>query len=257
VEATPTGYLVSWTAGPARIEDPAQAADPLMKRMSGLFAGYRILFEVDGRDASIKGVRNWEEIQGKLKAFTDGLMAELRTTGEIPANALAAIEQQMSAMSSTREQVEKAATGQAGSFLAATGRAYRIGKPFEYDVELPGPIGGASIPCRGRFTLRSHEANTGRAVIDWSQTMDPERAKAAIERMLRDMAAKSGRPFESVEELRTMTVEDKGTFVLDSRTGWPLDVHYSRTMAMAGGSQTDELRFTRRDRDDQPVEDSL
>ena len=84
--------------------------------------------------------------------------------------------------------------------------------------------------------------------------MDPERASVAIEQLMRAMATKMKRPVEDFDGLRTMTVEDSGTFVVDSRTGWPLDVHYSRTMTMAGGSQVDELTLTRRDPGDSPAE---
>src|SRR5262245_16916694 len=116
VEAMPRGFLLSWTEGKPRFDDPAHAAtatDPIAKATLEMVAGLRILLEVDGKDASIGGVPNWPEIQKKLRTWGDATARELGKQPAVPRVAIAQMQEQILQMSGTREQVEKTASFQA------------------------------------------------------------------------------------------------------------------------------------------------
>ena len=256
VEVTPGGFLLSWTEGKPRVDDPAHASiatNPIVKPTLEMVAGLRILLEVDAKDASIRGVPNWQEIQKKLRAWGDATATELGKQPAVPRVAIAQMQEQILQMSGTRAQVEKTASFQAEIALAATGRTYKLGEALEYAVELASPLGGPPIPRRNRFTLRSYDAKTGRATVEWSQTVNEHAARSAIERYMRELAEKMGRPVDDLSELRSLSVHDRGTFVLDAKTGWPLDVHTIRTTTLGAGSQVEEHRFTRQDPGDEPA----
>jgi hypothetical protein len=258
VEAGPKGILLGWTYGESRIDDPVQAANPLVRRMADILKGFRVELELGPDDASIQGVRNWQELQKTVRTIVETLLEEYRKSGQLPPAALKAVEDQLAALSATREQVEGLVTREAALLVVGLGRTYRRDEPIEFDERLPSPLGGSPIAAKGRFALRSYDPTTGRLVVDWTLTIPPEEARKFVERAIREITEKAGGaapPANLAETLRGMTIEDRGVLTLDAHTGWPLEVAHTRTMKLGETLQEDAIRLIRRDPGDPPAEE--
>ena len=73
--ASDKGYLIGWTYGETRFDDPHLAANPVVQQMGNLLKGLQIILELDSKTA-IVGVRNWKEI-------TELSQISSRSSGEV------------------------------------------------------------------------------------------------------------------------------------------------------------------------------
>lgn len=60
------------------------------------------------------------------------------------------------------------------------GLALEVGKSVDYEDEIGNPIGGPPIATHGSFVLETHDRRAKRAVVLWSQAMDPKSMEANI-----------------------------------------------------------------------------
>ncbi|WP_422928032.1 hypothetical protein [Singulisphaera sp. PoT] len=244
LEASEKGYLLQWSLSGTKTDDPIAAKDPFAVQFSRLIDSLKIKIELD-ENASIIGVRNWKE----LKATSEKMISTMTDPKLVKGMDRATAEKlrvAVGSMFSTKERIEQAFTHEPRIFLAAIGRSYDQAQPVEYDQELPSPLNGAPIPCRGRIALESYDAKTGRAKVSMTQTVDPEVARRVILKSLKEMGEKLGRKdAPDAKSLGAFSVDDRGEFVIDVKTGWLEEANQSRTVTSGDSTQEDTLTFKR------------
>ncbi len=119
-------------------------------------------------------------------------------------------------------------------------------KPTEYEDQLPNPFGGEPFPSRATFSLKEAERKAGRAIIEWTQKLDPEKSTPIIEKTLQDMAARLGRRLPDGELRESISMEDKAEFVVDLSSGWLDRMTHTRTVKSGEVVQEDNLTIERK-----------
>jgi hypothetical protein len=238
------GSVLAWTLGATRFDDPQQADNPLVKVMSSLLEGQRIVLDLDAA-AAITGVRNWNELKESSANRMEAIVAELNTAGLDQAT-IAKLQRQVASMFATKQQVEQVCTREAQMFFMALGIEVAPSEPLEYADSLPNPLGGEPFPSRAQFNLEAVDRASDRATITWTQTVPPDDARRITEATLRNLAARLGRPVPDEERLRSLSIEDSAEFVLEMSTGWIDRFTHVRTTRTDGDAQEDETTITRK-----------
>lgn len=238
------GSVLAWTLGATRFDDPKQADNPLVRLMSELLKGQRIVLELDSQ-AAISGVRNWNELKESSANRMQAIVAELNTAGFDQAT-IAKLQTQVASMFATKQQVEQVCTREAQMFFMALGIEVAPSEPLEYADSLPNPLGGEPFPSRAQFALKAVDRASDRASVTWTQTVPPDDARRIMEATLRNLAARLGRPVPDEERLRSLSIEDSAEFVLEMSTGWIDRFTHVRTTRTDGDAQEDETTITRK-----------
>jgi len=241
-EAGSAGSVVEWTFGAPRVEDADPARAELTRDIAALTSGLRYELEVDAA-GHITRLRNWAELRAVSEAAVQRLVDRLRASGASE-QVLSAVTSTVGTMFSSEDQMRVHGLRDAGLYHAAYGRMYRRGVPVDYEVDLPSPIGNASVPSRGTFQLSRLDA--GAAVIDWRQRVDPAVAREVVRRTLTDMASRLGRPAPREGDLPEVSVEDTAQFRVDPDTGWVRSLSHRRTSRGGPAVRVDELSLTER-----------
>ncbi|WP_304165850.1 hypothetical protein [Phenylobacterium aquaticum] len=103
------------------------------------------------------------------------------------------------------------------------GTNLQIGVTTQYEDQIASPLGGRPIKASGAFTLVSADRGSGRAVVRWTQDLDPESAsqaaKALVDRLI--STAPAAKQDEARSYLSTMTLarHDACDYQIDIRSG--------------------------------------
>lgn len=243
IEANDEGYLISWTTGEAVAEDPAQASDPLVKLMTNLMKDYKILLEMDSY-ATIIGVRNWKDLQKTARDTLQVLRQSMKDSGMDSAT-IEKICAQVEPMYAAKEQIEMFCTREPQLFFLTLGRSYSLSESIDYQDRLPNPFGGDPFPSQASFVLEKADAASDMAVVRWEQQIDPVAGAQVLEKTIREMAKRMGKPIPEGDVLNSLSITDSATFTHHLSSGWPQRVNHSRTVKIEDGSQVDSLSFTR------------
>lgn len=244
LEAGENGFVVEWTAGATRYDDPGKSADPIAKFAADLLAGARIVLELD-REASVRDVRNWKELKAGSVAAWDAMTERMKAEGR-DAAMVDKIRAQAATLFSTKPQVVSHCTRQPQLFFLALGVEFVDGAPVEYEDKLPNPFGGEAFPSKAKFELTAVDRNEGVARVLWTQTIPPAEAARIMGKTIDELARRLGKPPPDAEALKSFTIEDRAEYALDLSTGWPRSVSYRRTTRTGDESQEDGIRFERR-----------
>ena len=236
------GYLIGWTAGETKVEDPAQAADPLTKAMVDLAKDTTIVFQLDP-DTKLQGVRNWRQLQTMAQKVVDMSLQGMKKSGADEA-ALAKVRQQLLSMFTTRQQVEALFTRSSQVFFAPSARSTSPAAPWSTRTGCPIPWAANLSPRAASFTLEKVDATSDTAVVTWRQEIDPVAGAGILEKTLKDLAARLGKPVPPGKILDFVNIKDEASFTLHLSSGWPQRLTHTRTTVIAGVSQEDSLTFT-------------
>ncbi len=241
LDANDAGHLLSWTMGETQVEDPALAADPIAKAVVELTKNTTVVFQLDG-DTRLTAVRNWQQLRAVGNKIAEACLQEMKRRG-MDDTTVGKARQQFESLLGTRQQIEILFTRSSQIFFAPLGVEYSLGRPFEYEDKLANPFGGEPFPTRASFTLEKMDAASDIAIITWRQEIDPVAGARILEKIVRDLAARLGKPVPSGRLLDFINVKDVATFTVHLSSGWPQRVSYTRTMTTAGVSQEDSLTF--------------
>lgn len=244
LRADKDGYLIAWTQGETRFDDPRQAANPMVRQMTNLVKGLQTVLEVDS-GAVIVGVQNWKELKATVAKTLVTVTEELKNAG-LDAEMIGKVKAQVASMFATREQIEAMCTREAQMFFLVLGGSYSASEPTEYEDRLPNPFGGEPFPSRAAFALKQVDRESQRAVITWTQTLDPDATRRIIEKSLKDLAARVGGPAPQGEPIKSLAIDDAAESAVDLETGWLDRLTHKRTVKTEGGMQEDTLTITRK-----------
>ncbi|MCX8037994.1 MAG: hypothetical protein N3D11_13270 [Candidatus Sumerlaeia bacterium] len=245
LEARAGGFLIAWTYGESQLDDSRLAGEPMLRAIADIVKGRPILLELDA-DASLMGVRNWQELRSTFMQALELVLSEMAKAKEDPAT-IALLRTQLRSMLSTKQQIEILGTMEAGIFFLVPGMEFEGGEPIEVETEIANPFGGSPFPATERFELETVDAKRGVAKVKRVRTAEPEAATRRLGKIVEDMAGKAGKgPRPGDKMPKVLLFEDAGEFVVNLSTGWIESLKHTRTVKMEGGSQVDLISFTRK-----------
>lgn len=237
------GFTVRLSFEEARFDDPRMAENPYLKAMGNMMNDFPAILEIDSTGA-ITGVQNWKELTEICPKLLDNMTEMLKAT-KIDDSEIAKISELVSTMFATKEQIEWVYTRETRALFMPLGVELKAGEPLEFDDLLPNPFGGGeAVPSLAKVTLQSMDQDSGRAVVHWRRTIDPEKGTRVLERTLRDIAQRMDQPIPEDFEF-AITIEDFAEYAIDAFTGWVLEGTHTQTTITRGETRTETATITR------------
>jgi hypothetical protein len=235
LEAGDDGYVLRWaTVSIDKPLDPRVTADQA-EALNHLAGKYVLEFEVDAR-ATVKRLRNWDEVQRGIAEASELVMRN------VPAPERDSVGKALGLVFESRDRAEPLLLKEPTLFLAAVGRAYTKGKPFEYDDLIPNPFGGDPFPAKGSFSLISLDQED--VAIAFRQTLDPEKTGVILLDAMKRMAERMGRPVPTtIPAGQDFEINDSADFIIDVATGWPRSMSHRREVKAQGQTRVDSLKI--------------
>jgi hypothetical protein len=241
VQAGQKGYLLSWTIveNSAQGERVAEQQADLAETLN-LAKGWTVLLELDP-SGNLLGVRNWQELKSRTEALNESILRSPRFRALKPDDQ-ARYRSQLQARLKTKEQVEELCTREAKAFLAPIGLFFKGGQPIQYETELANPRGGKPFPARARFEVSVIDPKTSRAIIDWSQVVQPAAPPSGLGNVVNRLGRSLGRPPKPGENetLHTLSIADECRYLMDMKSGWVNDMKQSRLIRQQDGPTMEE-----------------
>jgi hypothetical protein len=237
-------FVLGWTWGETKFDDPRQAENPVARTMTNLLKGQRIILEVDSRGV-IHGVQNWEALKESSAKFLEALTDELSAAG-VDRATVAKTRAQVGSMFSSKQQIEQLGTRDAQLFFLVLGKPFNTREPVEFETRLPNPLGGESFPSRARFALKDIDGNLGVANVTVTQTVLPEDARRIMEKTLTDMGQGSGKPGADADAPKAMTIDATADYSVERSSGWVQRFTHKRITKTGAASQEDVVTATRK-----------
>lgn len=245
LHADDKGYLVGWTAGETTFEVPV-SSDSFLRQVVGLMKGMQIVLQLDQR-GTIKGVQNWEALRGETLKAMDTLLAKMPASSKenIDHTLISNLRAQWETMFATKEQVEQLCTRDARIYFIALGRRYVLTEPYEYNDQLPNPLGGDPFPTRARIIMKTFDRQSGQAVLSWNQTTDSKQVARILESMIKDLGARRGKKSQEGELSKVIALNDDAEIVVNANTGWVTELTRTQSVALGTRTQKDTTIFVR------------
>jgi hypothetical protein len=214
--------------------------DPFWFRLCRL----RILLKID-ENGSIVDMPNWQEVKAKSMAVAAEMTAQLKKLSGLPEEQILKIEQQVTAMYATREQIIQNTTKEAQLFFFAFGREYSLTEPVVYRSLLANPFGGDQFPAKTVLKLESMDQKSDLAKISWYQQLDEVETQRIMLETMNAIASRLGRAGSPPGEVPSMKINDTGQVQVVMSSGWVKQLNHTRSTKTGGREQTDILLMVR------------
>lgn len=233
------GFLIRWTFGKTALESGA-TVEPWVRDLANRNEGLRLDLRTDASGA-VEGLENRDAVVAHGRSMFETLMATIKEKG-LPKG----IEDQIrGAMAPVMNpvSVEAATLSEPTLLYFPSGGSYRLRTAQPYADLLPNPLGGEPFPSRAQFRLASVDRGENTAVIDWQQTIDPDKAGPILLRTFEAAYKRMGRPVPPDMSLPRLVITDEAQFIFDLRTGWPRTMSSVRTVGVGPQHTVQRLKF--------------
>lgn len=251
------GWLARWTSSGGELIEADPRVRPLLEAMQAVWDGIAIdLFLDEG--GRVVGLADPAAVRALGETSLDRLLAVLAAdAARAPmVHPLRAVMQQMLADDGV---LAKSLLKEPAILLGAMGNDYRVGEPLEVRTRIPSPMGSGEIPTFGRYQVRGISSRDARADIGWLMVIDRKSAARTVGAEIGDvvrrtqasMPAPSGERPEpngesiAADALASLDFDDRGDFIVDTSTAWPVSVRHVRRVSADEGSQVDMVELTR------------
>ena len=197
---------------------PMMNPETIKESMADLGEGIRRDIRTD-MDGTPVGLDNLEEVIAHYRKENKELTLLLEADA-VPAVAVQEFMRDIESMMNP-ETIEVMAIEHPRVFLFVCGGSFAFKERREYEHLLPNQFGGEPFPCKGHFLLREIRAEDETAIIEWKQTLDPEKGT----------------------DLPGFAIEDDGRFVIDTSTGWPRSVFHRRCVSNGDRRRIDTYTY--------------
>ncbi len=240
VESGPKGLVIAWTLGKTELVDAKgkvlelPAANPMLEVNNGL----RLEFELD-ETLSVVALKNREQALAKIHQVID-LIANSTPEAER--------EKLKTAMLKVFESgpfLENAFSKEVNLFFALAGVELPASGALEGDVDLPLPMGEATIPTRQRAAIERMDADS--IVVRSVAEADPKLAADAMRKMLAAMSEQAGTPAPDEKDIPEFQFKDETRHVIDRKTGLPRSAELKRTAVIGDKSRVQTFQVMRRE----------
>ncbi|TDM08439.1 MAG: hypothetical protein C4K60_03030 [Ideonella sp. MAG2] len=256
VEDLPDGWRARWTSTNSTLLEADPRMRPLLEVMLGLWNGasFDLLLDCGGR---VVDLADHEAVRALGEISLERIVAELARDPQ-RAPMAAPIRAALAPTLAEGGLLAQSLLKEPRILLGAMGQEFRVGEPLEVRTRIPSPLGTGEIPVLGRYKVRGLAPHQAQADIGWLMVID--RAGAAqtvgdeINALLPDavMTAStaagqgSGRtPREEIADaLSTLDFDDRGDYIVDTTSAWPIRVRHERQVSAGAGSHLEAVEFT-------------
>jgi len=237
------GYRISWNYGDegAKLNDQILETDALIKIVSNILKGYKIIFDADS-DFTNYDVQNWQEIKEKYEEMVESIAKEKKKNG-VDENSINTICNRISSIFSNKEQIEIMCTREARLFFIIYGLDFTETDKIEYEDIIQNPFGGDPFTAKASFTLTEVNTKKGTATIIWNQKFDKEKAGKILEKTIQDLLKEVDADNIPKGIFESVIIEDEAEFVFDINTGWLRNITHKRLTQIFNDRQEETLKF--------------
>ncbi len=251
LESGADGTLLEWIEGDQVIVEAHPSRRPVMEMGFEIARDLPIVVALDAA-GGVRSLANLDVVRTHCLALMDALAARWRDrpdTAALADNLLPA----MKAAYATDAMVAAATLKEPMLLLGAMGRRFGADEPVEFRTALANPLGGEPLPAIARFAIRDVRPGEHQAELGWLMVSDP----VATDSMAREGAATAAnvvaaavgpdkaRLAADAAALPAITLEERGDYVVDTATAWPVRVTHARTLRAGALVQVEETWFTR------------
>jgi len=254
------GWLARWTSSGGELLEADPRVRPMLEVLQAMWDGVAIDLVLDD-GGHLAGLADRAAVRALGAESLDRLVALLSAD---PARAPMAGPLR-AAMQPTLDDgglLARSLLKEPGILLGAMGRDFRVGEPLEVRTRIPSPMGTGEIPILGRFQVRGISSRDSRAEIGWLMVIDRASAAPILGEGILDVVRRieTARPTAPADEesrpvsestvanaMVAMDFDDRGDFVVDTATAWPVSVRHTRRVSAAAGSREDTVELTRLD----------
>lgn len=247
------GWLVRWTTSDSHLRVADPNLKPLFAALQSVWDGLPVdvLLDTTGR---VSGVADTPTLRALVTAAMDRVADHLSNDAS-QAPFAAAMRAAVTSLLANDTLLAQSLLKEISILLGATGHAYRAGEPLAVNSRIDSPFGTGEIPILGRFKIESVDPQARRATLNWLMVVDRGTAArvigAEVEQVVEGFAEVSPEarqldaPALVSDALSGFDFDDRGEFVVDTGTAWPVSVSHVRRVSTGAGSRVDEIRFSR------------
>jgi hypothetical protein len=245
LEVDAGGALLEWVEGAQTIVDADPQRRPLLALGLAAMREVPLRLRVDAA-GRVLAIANAAEVRAMCLALMDAAAAQFSADPDardvvdqmLPALKAAYASDQMVAAATLREPM---------ILFGAMGRRFGADEPVEFRTALANPLGGAPLPAIARFAIRAVQPRAGRAELGWLMVSDPVAMTATAQAGV-DTAARIANDAVdgdiAAPALPPVSLEERGEFVVDTASAWPVRVTHARTVRVGALAQVDSTSFT-------------
>ena len=242
------GATIEWIEGDQAVVDAHPQRRPLLEL--GL-AAMRDVPLVIGLDAAgrVSALHNADAVRAASLDMLDAAAAHFGAQTEA-APVIAAMLPAMKATLATEAMVTAAALKEPLLLLSAMGRRFGADEPVEFRTTLVNPMGGEALDAIARFRIHGVDSRAGQATLGWLMVSDPVATDAASRANVLRGAAIAGvadapATADAIAALPAFSLEERGDYVVDTASAWPVRVTHARTVRAGPHAQVEETSFRR------------
>lgn len=258
-ERVAEGWLARWTTSGSELIEADPRVRPILEAMQALWDDIAIDLVLD-EDGRLTGLADFAAVREHGLKSLDSLVAKLAADPtRVPLAHMLRAAVQTTLVNG--KLLAQSLLKEPAILLGAMGHDYGVGEPFEVRTRIASPMGSGEIPVLGRYKVRGISTHEPRADIGWLMVLDHASTARTVGSEVLGVvrqfeiarAATAGQQQEPVadsvvtEIAATIDFDDRGDFVVDTATAWPVSVHHVRRVSSGAGSRVDTVELTRLD----------
>jgi hypothetical protein len=232
------GAVLAWTPGETRVDDADSQNQILLQKMSNLFKGYRMIFEVDANGVILK-IQNWPQMQATGRKMIALMIGELIAKKFAPEQ-VDKIHSQILSMLASEEQFLLVFAREPRALFFGMGEELTLGQPTPIPCDVENPLGEGLMPIQAQLTLEKIDKKANVAHLAWSQTVKEHSHQQPSDKSLKSFTRKFRK--SDSDSSPVFSLIGQGTYDLDLSTGWVRE--FTTTRIIKTGHTTHENRLT-------------
>jgi len=248
-------WVARWTTERCELVEADPRMRPLLEAMLAMWQGVPIDLLLDG-EGQLGGLADPQQMRA-LAAASMARVVDLLAADPARAPLASAIRAAMQPVLASDACIAGALVKEPTILLGAMGRQFRVGEPLELRSSLPSPFGTDGIPMLGRFTVRGIDPSRHQAELGWMMVVDRPRLARSVAAGVHDMATRLAAAAPNAEDSGACAAaaldgaafhfDDRGDFVVDTATAWPVSVRHVWRVRSGPASREDTLELVRLD----------
>ena len=243
---TNDSYVLSWTYGAARLEGGPPLTGPaatFVKQLSTLLDGRRLVIGVTPLQGRTDIV-NLDEVTAWYQQGFEAVHGSLVAAG-MPAGEVRRLMATVGAYGKP-ESVAAASLEQPRLFLRFVGARLEPGEVVEYDDQVVIDARSGPVLAKARYVLESVDPARREARITWRRHVDRDAARASTLALMKLMAEGAGKKPPRSADVLEIVIEDEGQWVMDTVSGWPVAVSFTRRWMTGDTGRVETTAITAR-----------
>jgi hypothetical protein len=232
--------IVRWSYGAGSLDEGVVTAEELVALRPLLEIGaFAVEFELN--QGMVGEVRNLEDV-AEMAARALNVIAQLDERDTSPE-----FEAAVQEMMRQPAMLQMVGTRDLEPYFEPVCATLPLSEPIVAPVSLPNPLGGPDIVAEATFEIASVDPAERRATMSWHIAPQSDALGVMVEHTLATLMQQLGGGNESEMRaaLSQMTFENRveGHAIVDTVSGWPLDLKVTRSMRVELPGQASQTRY--------------